>query len=60
MSEPSLAMSAIQRWRQNVLEEYHQWKSWIEESETAFKEELKKWEQNRKQTQLMVSYFSAR
>jgi hypothetical protein len=65
VSEPSLAMSAIQRWRRNILEEHRLWRISIEELEQAFEEELKEWkrelrewEEKRKQRLFMVSHFS--
>jgi len=60
VSERSLAMSAIQQWRQIVLEEHCQWKIRFGELETAYKKELNEWKEKREQALLMVSYFSSR
>ena len=64
MSEPSLAISAIQRWRQAVLEEHRQWESQVEVLEAAYetevqkwKQKLKKWEEKEKQATASLFLF---
>jgi hypothetical protein len=39
--EYPLAFSAIQRWRQAILEERHRWKMRIEETQKAYEKELR-------------------